>query len=103
MTSSGNEKLEHFHDTLAIVRQLGRPDYLVSFYCNENWKEITDALGPGQTAADRPDILCLAFHAKYEALLKDIEENHCLGGGSNIGYFSEIEFVVFPLRIDAYF
>lgn len=101
--SSKEEKLEHFHDTLAIITQLGQPDYLVSFYCNENWKEITADLRPGQTPADRPDILCKVFHSKYKDLLEDIKKNHCLGGGSNVAYFSEIEFVVFLLSSDAMF
>lgn len=38
-----------------------------------------EALLPGQTAADRPDIVARVFHMKKEALLKDIYTNGIFG------------------------
>jgi hypothetical protein len=42
------------------------------------WKEITDALLPGQTTKDRPELVTRIFNLKLDALLKDIID-HVLG------------------------
>jgi hypothetical protein len=44
-----------YQDAMARVRKFGKPDLFVTFTCNPKWKEITDALFPGQIAKDRPE------------------------------------------------
>jgi hypothetical protein len=61
-----------YHDAMAIVRWSGNPDLFITMTCNPHWKEITEALLPGQTAQDRPDLVARVFNLKLEALLKDI-------------------------------
>ena len=39
---------------------------------NPNWPEIKEALLPGQTASDRPDLVDHVFKAKAEELKKDL-------------------------------
>src|ERR1700678_243325 len=46
---------------------------------NPNWPEIKEALLPGQTASDRPDLVDRVFHAKVQALIDDIHCNGYLG------------------------
>lgn len=52
----------HMHQlyqyALTLVREFGRPLYLITFTCNPKWKEIQESLLPGQKYFDRPDIVC---------------------------------------------
>src|SRR6202041_2350300 len=50
-------------DALAINRHRRGGDIFLTITANPAWPEIRDALQPGQTAADRPDIVVRAFHA----------------------------------------
>jgi hypothetical protein len=63
-----------YHDAMARVRKFGKPDLFVTFTCNPKWKEIIDALLPGQTAKDRPELVTRVFNLKLDALLKDIKD-----------------------------
>ena len=51
-----------FQDSMAIVRQLGRPSLFITFTANPKWKEIMDELLPGQSPQDRPDLVARVFH-----------------------------------------
>jgi hypothetical protein len=44
------------------------------FMCNPKWKEITDALLPGQTAKDCRELIIRVFNLKFDTLLKDIKD-----------------------------
>jgi Helitron helicase-like domain at N-terminus len=46
---------------------------------NPNWPEIQRELLPGQTAADRPDLVARVFKAKMSQLLDDICKHNALG------------------------
>jgi hypothetical protein len=72
----GNERAmgQLYQDAMARVRKFGKPDLFVTFTCNPKWKEITDALLPGQTAKDRPELVTRVFNLKLDALLKDIKD-----------------------------
>jgi hypothetical protein len=75
---------------MAIVRVYGAPDLFVTYTCNPSWVEITRELGPGQSAADRPDIVCRVFDQRRKAFLKMILR----GGiyGRVVAYLAVIEF-----------
>ena len=45
-----------FQDAMAIVRYYGKPSLFITVTCNPKWQEIMQALEPGQTPNDRPDI-----------------------------------------------
>jgi len=55
-----------YQDAMAGVRKFGKPDLFVTFTCNPKWKEITDALLPGQTAKDCPDLVTRVFYLKLD-------------------------------------
>ena len=52
------------------------------------WPEIQDALQPGQTAADCPDVVVRAFYAKQTQMIKDIKAGMF---GKAIAYLFTIE------------
>jgi hypothetical protein len=70
---------EQYQDAMAIVRHYRKPDLFITITCNPKWDEITQALLPGQTAADRPDIVVRVFRLKFKSLLDDILKKKVLG------------------------
>jgi hypothetical protein len=52
---------ERMQDALAIVAEEGPPALFITMTTNPNWPEISNALLPGQTAADRPDLIARVF------------------------------------------
>ena len=62
-----------YQDSMAIVRALGPPTLFITVTANPNWPEITCELGPGQTAADRPDIVGRVFKLKTQALVRELK------------------------------
>jgi len=46
---------------------------------NPNWLEIRERLLPGQTAADRPALVCCAFRGRLKKLI-DFFKNSRFGG-----------------------
>ena len=56
-------------DALELARRRGPPSYFITLTCNPYWPEILAALKPGQTAADRPDIVVRVFRGRLERLV----------------------------------
>ncbi|MEO1479523.1 MAG: helitron helicase-like domain-containing protein [Bacteroidota bacterium] len=68
-----------YQDSMAIVREYGKPDFFVTFTCNPSWPEIQNELYDGQEAKDRPDLICRVFHMKLKEMLHEFHEKHVLG------------------------
>ena len=68
-----------YHDSMAIVRAICKPDLFVTVTCNPRWPEITANLFHGQTAQDRPDIVARVFKIKLHLILDDLLKNGYLG------------------------
>jgi hypothetical protein len=68
-----------FQDSMAICRYYHHPDIFLTFTANPNWPEIKAALGPHQTASDRPDIVTCVFELKKKALLHNLTKSNVLG------------------------
>ena len=69
-------------DALAINRHFKGADLFITMTANPNWPEIKDALLPGQKAEDCSDLVNRVFHAKRDALIKDIKDGifgKCVG------------------------
>ena len=77
-------------DSMAIVSRFGKPDFFITMTANPSWPEILANLRPGETAADRPDLVARVFHAKLTALLKVLTKDHYLGRA--VGWTFVIEF-----------
>jgi hypothetical protein len=54
----------------------------ITVTCNPLWEEIQGALLPGQTAADRPDIVNRVFKEKLRAILAGLKSGLFFGGKS---------------------
>lgn len=87
---SARQMFEVFQDSMAITRFYHHPDIFGTMTANPNWPEITNALLPGQTASDRPDLIARVFNLKRHALLNDIKKNHYLGNA--VAHVYTIEF-----------
>lgn len=70
---------QNYLDAMAIVREYGTPDLFITMTCNPKWNEITENLGPGQSAEFRPDLVARVFKIKLKELLSDICDKHVLG------------------------
>ncbi|KAG0610723.1 hypothetical protein M758_7G086700 [Ceratodon purpureus] len=76
---SARNMFELFQDSMAITRFFQHPDVFGTMTANPNWREIQEALLPGQTAADRPDIVARVFELKRNALMANIRKMHFSG------------------------
>jgi hypothetical protein len=68
-----------YEDAMAVVSRYGKPDYLITFTTNPEWREIKENLLPGQRADDRPDLVNRVFECKTRRLIDDIYKNGILG------------------------
>ncbi|SGY53294.1 BQ5605_C006g03744 [Microbotryum silenes-dioicae] len=74
--SSPRNMVQLYQDAMAIVRAFGAPDLFITMTCNPAWPEIINALLPGQTASNRPDIVARVFQGKLTACLHGIYGDH---------------------------
>ncbi|KAH9547373.1 hypothetical protein CY35_11G030800 [Sphagnum magellanicum] len=56
-TAGQRHMAQLYQDSMAIVRQYGKPDLFITMTCNPKWEEIVSALKPGEIANDRPDLV----------------------------------------------
>ncbi len=66
-------------DALELARRKGPPTWFITLTCNPHWPEIVAQLLPGQTYADRPDLVVRVFHARLEKTVAYIKEALCKG------------------------
>ena len=78
-------------DALALLRIHKGSDLFITFTANPNWCEITEALLPGQSVSDRPDIIVRVFHLKVMSLLDDIMNKKIFGEGVAYVYMVEYQ------------
>ncbi len=53
-----------YQDSMAIVRQYGKPDLFITMTYNPKWEEIVSALKPDEIANDRPNLVTRVFVGK---------------------------------------
>jgi hypothetical protein len=53
-----------YQDSMAIVRQYGKPDLFITMTYNPKWEEIVSALKLGGIANDRPNLVTRVFVGK---------------------------------------
>jgi hypothetical protein len=78
-TGSYRNMIQNCQDALAVNRHFCGADLFITVTANPNWPEITNSLFPGQTSADRPDLISRVFRLKQKGLLDDIFKKHVLG------------------------
>ena len=80
---------EHVANALALCCELGGPSLFITVTTNPKWPEIVAELLPGQTAADRPMVVCRAFKGRMDRLF-EFFRSLCFGG--LVYYVSVVEF-----------
>lgn len=88
--NSPRNMAQRYQDAMAIVRVYGKPDLFITFTCNPNWPEITEALLPRQTAIERPDLCARVFNLKLKAFKDDLLKKNIFG--EVVAYIDVIEF-----------
>ena len=78
-----------YQDAMAICKEFGKPTYFITFTANPKWEEVTQSLLPGQTAADRPDLVARVFNLKLKILMDNLKKGML---GESIAFCSTIEF-----------
>ena len=78
-SGSSRNMMQHCQDALAINRKFKGADFFLTMTANPNWPEINEALLPGQSPPDRPDLVNRVFKGKVDALKEDIFKKEYLG------------------------
>jgi hypothetical protein len=80
-TGSPRYMIQNYQDGMAICRVYGALDLFITFTCNPKWDEISDALlvEPGQTYADRPDIVTRVFKLKVNQFTSRTKKGKTFG------------------------
>jgi hypothetical protein len=71
---------QQYHDAMAIVNNTSNPDLFITFTANPQWPEISEALLPGQTVQERPDLVSRVFKLKLSSICTELFEKHIFGG-----------------------
>lgn len=61
-----------YQDSMAVVRDNGKPSAFITVTCNPMWTEIQQELEENQTAQDRPDIVTRVFRLKLLQIIDDL-------------------------------
>jgi hypothetical protein len=56
----------------ALAKQFGNGTFFITMTCNEEWPEIKSVLRPGQSAADRPDVVVRVFRQKLASFIRTL-------------------------------
>ena len=80
----------NYQDCMALVKKFGKPDLFVTMTTNPKWDEIQEAIYPGQTAQDRPDIVARVFKLKLEELIHEVKKG-CFGQCKAFSYNIEFQ------------
>ena len=78
-TGSSRDMMQSLQNSLSIARKYGNASIFLTMTANPKWQEVQDALLPGQTAFDRPDLVACVFALKKAHLLKLLTKDHLLG------------------------
>lgn len=79
LPGSPRSQMQHYMDSMTIVKELGKPDLFITMTCNPNWPEIKESVFPGQSPTDRDDIVCKVFQGKLKEYYKDVHERQVFG------------------------
>ena len=78
-TGSTRFIIQNLQDALAINLHFGGANLFLTMTADPNWPEIRAELLPGQTPADRPDLVTCVFRAKMAKLHDDLHTHGVIG------------------------
>jgi len=67
-------------NALVLVSEWGCPHIFLTLTCNPKWPEIQSQLLVGQTAYDRPDVVCVVFKSRLDQFKHNIRNGKYFGG-----------------------
>ncbi|GMF45039.1 unnamed protein product [Phytophthora fragariaefolia] len=73
-SGSPRNMYKHYQESMAIVREDGKPDAFITMTCNPKGVEIVVPLPDEQTAQDRPDIVARVWRLKLKAKLAALDK-----------------------------
>ncbi|OWY91697.1 putative membrane protein, partial [Phytophthora megakarya] len=82
---------KQYYDSIAIVREVGKPDLFITITCNPEWPEIKEAMLQGQRSPDRSDLVTRAFKLKLDAIKDDIVKSKIFGKMRALTYVIEFQ------------
>jgi hypothetical protein len=89
-------------NALTIVSEYGKPTVFITLTCNPMWDEIQQMLLPGQSAFDRPEVVCEVFHHRLAAILYNIRSGKYFDDEDMSGDVTTRRTVVYELRCIEY-
>jgi hypothetical protein len=87
---------QRYLDGMTIARHFKKIDIFLTMTANPNWPEIKRELLPGQTVADRPDLVTRVFQLKRKALMNAILKDGIFGPCVAHVYANEFQKRGFP-------
>ena len=69
----------HYQDALSIIRVFGSFTFFITITCHAGHSDIVNNIFPGQSAANRPDIMTRAFTLQMKEFKEDIFRRGVLG------------------------
>src|SRR5947208_17146203 len=78
-TGSTRYMQQLYQDSMAIVREFGKPNLFITVTCNPTWPEITNEFLPNQKSSDRPDLVARVFKLKLKSITEDFFKKAVLG------------------------
>ncbi len=91
-TFTGGERYmrKQYYDSMAIVREFGKPSLFITITCNPDWPEIREAL-QGERAEHHPDIVARVFRLKRKEIKDEIMKNGIFGRAVAYAYVIEFQ------------
>lgn len=78
-TGGPRNQHEKYQNAMAVTRVCGAPSLFVTMTVNINWEEIKQSMSPGQSPADRHDLISRVFKMKLDALCDDLYKKQVFG------------------------
>jgi hypothetical protein len=75
----GRYMYSHYQDALSIVRVFGCFTFFITITCHAGHRDIVGNIFPGQSAANRPDVMTRAFKLQMKEFQHDIFHRGVLG------------------------
>uniref|UniRef100_A0A0M3IC53 ATP-dependent DNA helicase n=1 Tax=Ascaris lumbricoides TaxID=6252 RepID=A0A0M3IC53_ASCLU len=80
-----------FEDSIALVGDVGRPNYFITFTTNPSWPEIKGMLRVGERCVDQPMLVARVFHQYFSEFLNDVLKREVLGKVVGFAYNTEFQ------------
>ena len=79
-------------NALTLVSEYGCPHVFLTLTCNPKWEEIQCQLLKGQSAYDRPDIVCVVFKSRLDQFKHNLRAGKYFKGATIVYILHVIEY-----------